>query len=90
MKIIKSYTGKIGSVYMTVCDHIPAGMAVKEERTVIEPDEGKYFLHNGELISGAIVLGPDERPEDYQEIDILEYTKEVVDEQLEDNEELPV
>ena len=72
---IKSYTGKIGSLYMTVCENIPEGMEVKEEHTVISPDEGKYFLHNGELINSDVVLQEGESPEDYQELDIPDFMR---------------
>lgn len=70
MKVIKSYAGYIGNVYAIVCDNIPEGMKVEKESTVIHPDDGKIFFKDGMFINEDIVLGPDEKPEDYQEIDI--------------------
>ena len=76
MKIIKSYSGYIGNVYAIVCGNIPEGMVIKEEKRVLQPDEGKYLFHNGTLIDGDVVLMDGENQEEYQEIDIPNYTKE--------------
>lgn len=72
MQIIKAYFGKVNGVYMNVCNKVPEGMIVKQEKTFIKPDEGKCFLYDNKIIKGEVCVEDEEQISEYKEIDLPE------------------